>query len=128
MSKRLDDAEGHLLMANLVALRERAGLTQAQAADVSGVPLDNLRRYESGKSGIDAITLRQLATAYGRPTDHFFMKDPPDVSAESVPTFFLRTRPGVDVDSELYDALRKKVDEANRTAADLRRKKPRTRT
>ena len=117
-----------LIRSNLVRLRDRAGLTQAEAADVSGVPVDNLRRYESGKSGIDAATLKKIADAYGRPVDHFYMAEPPDVDAGSLPVFFLRTRPGVEIDSELFKTLLREVEQANQRANEIRKKKAKSRS
>lgn len=56
----------------LVQLREAAGLTQSQLADVSGVPLWTLRKYEQGQRG--RVTLgvaARLARSLGKTCEVF---------------------------------------------------------
>jgi transcriptional regulator with XRE-family HTH domain len=108
---------------NLVKFREEAGLTQADAAELSGVPVDNLRRYESGGTrNVPGTVLAALAKAYGHAVDDFFLDEPPPARLEEAPTIFLRTRPNVEVPAEKMRALQEQVDRVNREIRHRRKK------
>lgn len=63
----------------LVQLREAGGLTQNQLAEVSGVPLWTLRKYEQGQRGrVTLAVAAKLARALG--TDCRAFADCEDVS------------------------------------------------
>lgn len=99
----------------MIKFRGQAGLSQAEAADLSGVPLDALRRYETGISAaIPYSVVAKLAEAYGRATDHFNMPEPPaPPKRDELPVFFLRTRPGAKVDEATLRKLEAEVERAN---------------
>ena len=110
---------------NVIAFREEAGLSQADAADVSGVPVYNLSRYERGETrNIPATVLHVLAEAYGRNVGDFYEPDPPPpAKLEERPAIFLRSRPDTAIDQEVYEKVMRAVRDAN---AELRaKKKPR---
>lgn len=95
-------------------------MTTEQAAQTSGVPIDNLRRYESGKSGVPSDVLRKLAVIYGHSMDDFFLTAPPKAKLNERPVFHLMTTPGADVDPKKYRELQDLIDKAN---AEMRPKK-----
>src|SRR5262245_51758376 len=116
MAKVLDPQE-ELTRTNMTLFREEANLSQAEASELSGVPLDNLRRYENGTtSTIPFPVIAALAKVYGHAMEDFAMKDPPPAKLDEQPVFFLRTRPGVKVDPKLVQDLQRHIDEANKTA------------
>ena len=121
MAKAPDPLE-EIVRKNIIAFREGAGFSQAEAADLSGVPVYNLSRYERGESkSIPATVLHQLAEVYGRKLEDFYDPDPPPpAKVEDQPAIFLRTRPAVEIDQEIYQAVVRAVREANAT---LRSKK-----
>lgn len=103
-----------IVRANLKRFREEADLRQADAAELAGVPIDNLRRYELGiTSTVPGTALRLLSVIYGHTVDDFFAADPPPPRLDDRPVFFLRTHPGVEVDSDLLRKLQQMVDSAN---------------
>lgn len=109
------DPEAEIVRKNLLAFREEAKLSQAEAADLSGVALDNLRRYESGAVvTIPSNVLRQLAQAYGHAMEDFYVEDPPPAKLADAPVFFLRTRPGADVDADVYAEIKTAIENANK--------------
>lgn len=105
---------------NLRTFREEAGLTTNDVAQTTGIPVDNLRRYEGGKSGVPADVLRKLADVYGHAMEHFFMESPPKADLSSRPMFHLSTLPGMDVDEKRYRDL---LEIVNRTNAEIRAKR-----
>lgn len=108
---------------NLVKFREEAGLTQAEAAELSGVPVDSLRRYENGGTrNVPGTSLAALAKTYGHSVDDFFMDAPPPARLDEAPTIFLRTRPGVDIPVDKLRALQEQVDRINRELRHRRKK------
>jgi len=50
----------------LRAERARRSLTRAEAAELLGVSVDTLRRYEQGETTPDVATLARLADAYAQ--------------------------------------------------------------
>lgn len=63
------------LGARVRAAREAAGFSQEAAADVLGVSRPTVSQIEAGKTRIDSLTLRQLATLYRRPLTSFFAEE-----------------------------------------------------
>jgi len=49
--------------------RNKAGMTQRQAAEKSGIPLGTLRRWEQGVNEPDTDSIIRLADLYGVSTD-----------------------------------------------------------
>jgi transcriptional regulator with XRE-family HTH domain len=63
-------------------LRERAGLTQAQLAEASGLPLGSLRNYEQGQREPYWSVLFKLAKALGVSSEAFAECAPSSEAAE----------------------------------------------
>lgn len=115
------DFQGEIVRRNLQRFREEAGMTQAQAAEFSGIAIDNLRRYESGRTAkVPGTVLAELGSIYGHSADDFSKENPPPSKPEERPTFMLRTRPGTEIDEKVYRELQAVIDKANR---DVRTKK-----
>lgn len=55
--------------------RENAGLTQAAAAEALGLSPPAVNQYETGKRGVDALTLERLGRLYGVSLRFFFGED-----------------------------------------------------
>jgi transcriptional regulator with XRE-family HTH domain len=108
---------------NMVAFRKEAGMSQADAADTAGIALDNLRRYENGTTTtIPGSVIEALAKAYGHAMEDFYSPSPPKARLEERATFFLRTRPGAEIDAKMYAELNDIIEKANRAAAGKRKK------
>jgi transcriptional regulator with XRE-family HTH domain len=106
----------------MIRFREEAGLSQAQAGDLSGIALDAIRRYETGTTAtVPGTALSELAKLYGHAMDDFFMTKPPKPRLDEAPVLFLRARPGADIDQAVYTAIQDMIDKANK---DMRGKKP----
>lgn len=95
-------------------------MTTEQAAQTSGVPVDNLRRYESGKSGVPSDVLRKLALIYGHAMDDFFLSAPPKAKLSERPAFHLTVLPGAEVDPKRHREIQDMIDKAN---AEMRSRK-----
>jgi len=122
MAKAPDPLD-EIVRMNLKRFRDEASLSQAEAAELTGVPIDNLRRYENGITGtVPGTVLRQLAPAYGHAVDDFFEATPPPARLEERPVFFLRTRPGIEVDVETHRKLQAIIDKANQDVRSRRKK------
>ncbi len=61
--------------ARVRALREKKGLTQEQAAELSGIHAKHVGRIESGGANVTISTLIALAAAYGVRLAVFFEDD-----------------------------------------------------
>lgn len=61
----------------LVWARERASLSQIDAAAKIGVALDKLEAWELGKASLSIPQLKKLAEVYKRPISVFFLPEPP---------------------------------------------------
>ena len=75
----------------LVDARGDAGLTQAMVAELTGLSLSAIRRYESGEARPATKTLQAMASIYGRPAGWFthrghFTEDESTIFARSVIT------------------------------------------
>ena len=57
--------------------RERAGFTQGQASDRSGIGRSTILRYEHGTISPTRVNLETLAALYGRPTRWFMRQERP---------------------------------------------------
>jgi len=124
MGRKFDPQE-EILIKNLRRFREEAGLTQDEAALASGVPIDNIRRYENGGSVPGTLPLRSLAEVYGHSMDDFFLDKPPAANLSNRPMFLLRTMPGVEVNPELLAQVKAVLDKVNSEARELAAKKKR---
>jgi len=112
-----------IVRANLKRFREAIEMNQRAAADLAGLPVENLRRYENGKTAtVPGPVLRELGKIYGHAMDDFFERDPPVANLDERPVFFLRTRPGIEVDREMHGKLQDIIDKANRDLRTRRRK------
>jgi ribosome-binding protein aMBF1 (putative translation factor) len=58
-------AEAYDIAMQIVALRERAGLTQAELAERTGIDQGDLSRIERGSTSPTARTLQRIAEALG---------------------------------------------------------------
>lgn len=124
MAKALDPMD-EIVRTNLTKFRDECDLSQADAAELSGVPIDNLRRYESGSTrNVPGTVLAALAKVYGHTVDDFFSENPPPAKLDEAPTIFLRTRPGADVPHEKLRQLQDQVDRVNREIRARRKKTP----
>ena len=94
------------------------------AARASGIPLDNLRRYESGGSGVPSDVLFKLAEIYGHSVDDFALEHPPRANLTARPMFHLSTTPGMDVDEKEYQRLVEIINKTNQDVRSKRVKKP----
>lgn len=116
MAKPTDPMD-EIVRANLIKFRDEAKLSQADAADIAGVALDNLRRYENGTTAtVPGTVLSALARSYGHAVDDFFSPTPPPAKLDERPIFFLRTRPGAEIDPKTYRELQDLIDKANKDA------------
>jgi transcriptional regulator with XRE-family HTH domain len=71
----------------LRTMRQRAGLTQEQLAEMVAVTSQQIQKYESGKSKLNTDRLQQLADALSVPIQSFFSDcndHPPMVDSEKL--------------------------------------------
>lgn len=123
MAAKAVDPRDEIVRRNLVKFREDADLSQAQAGDLSGVPVDAIRRYETGTTAtVPGTVLSELSKLYGHSVDDFFMTNPPKPKLDEAPVLFLRSRPGAKVDIKVYEKIQRLIDEANADAAGKARK------
>ncbi len=109
------DPNDEIFRRNLVGFRDDANLSQADAAELSGVAIDNLRRYESGKTAkVPSDVLSKLAKVYGHTVEDFYLPNPPKAKLEERPVFFLRTLPGAKIDQKVFAELLAVIEKANR--------------
>ena len=95
-----------LVRENIRRFREEAGFSQQDLALRTSVPLDAIRRYESGaRRAIDAIELQAIATATGHTMDHFFLTDPPPTDPARIPVFAILIDPHAEVGDEMRREL-----------------------
>lgn len=76
--------EGRLLGARLRGAREAAGFTQEDAAAVLRVSRPTVSQIETGRTRVDSLVLRQLATLYRRPIESFFEPAEPPVATDQL--------------------------------------------
>lgn len=62
-------------MISLRAARVNAEMNQTEASKAIGVNINTLVKWETGKSKIDAISLRKLCKLYGVPESLIFLGD-----------------------------------------------------
>jgi transcriptional regulator with XRE-family HTH domain len=106
------------LRRNLKRFRGERKMTQEQAGVYSGVPVDNIRRYERGTGRVDAVELRKLGAAYGHRMEDFYLKEPPPSDPTLIPPFILLLAPGLVVGEHLWEEAESFVDAVNRRAKD----------
>ena len=112
------DPRDELVRQNMIKFRQESGLSQAQVGDLSGVPVDAIRRYETGITAtVPGTVISELAKLFGRSMDDFYMTNPPRAKPEEAPVLFLRTRPGAKIDHDVYKKIQDLIDKAN---ADMR--------
>lgn len=120
---KTEDPDDVICRRNLLAFREEADMSQADAAEAAGVALDNLRRYENGTTAtVPGPVIAKLAKVYGHAAEDFYMPHPPKAKLEERPVFFLRTRPGAEIDEKTYAELLDVIDKANRESRTKRKK------
>lgn len=113
MAKGVDPRD-ELVRRNLVKFREEASLSQAELGDLSGIPVDAIRRYEGGVTAtVPGKALSDFARIFGRSVDDFFMTNPPKAKLDEAPVLFLRARPGAEIDQDLYEKIQQLIDDAN---------------
>lgn len=115
------DSESETVRKNLNHYRLRAGLTQEEASQISGVAVDSIRRYEGGKMGASAASLRAIAKVYGCRMEDFYDPARPEPDLTNRPVIFLRTLPGVTIDHGVMGELEKLVEKANALARTKKR-------
>lgn len=115
MAKSKDlNPQDEIVRANMIKFRNEADLSQADAADASGVPIDALRRYETGQTAsVPGTVIAALGKIYGHSMDDFMSKTPPTANLADRPVFFLRTLPGASVDRDTLEKLQDMIDKAN---------------
>lgn len=119
---KAEDPNDVICRRNMISFREDAKLSQADAAELSGVALDNLRRYESGKTAtVPGHVVAELAKIYGHSMEDFYSPNPPKAKLEERPVFFLRTRPGAEIDQKTYGELLAVIEKANRESRGKRK-------
>lgn len=112
------DPRDEIVRRNLAKFRDEAELSQAEAGDLSGVPVDAIRRYETGVTQtVPGTVLSELAKIYGHSMDDFFMTHPPKAKLDEAPSLFLRSRPGARINMDTYKKIQDLIDKAN---ADMR--------
>jgi transcriptional regulator with XRE-family HTH domain len=110
---RSRDPRSEIVIRNLRSFRAAVGMSQDDAATASGVPIDNLRRYESGTVTPPAHALLSLGEIYGHTVEHFFQSEPPQAKLEDRPMVFFRALPGVVPDAELMAKVEKVISQVN---------------
>lgn len=96
-----------LVARNLLLLRTALGLSQQDASTAADVPIDNLRRYEQGKTFPDSDVLQRIAAAYGHLMDDFFKEEPPPANPDARQPVLFRINPGVELtDADIAEAQR----------------------
>ncbi|MGN6107078.1 MAG: helix-turn-helix domain-containing protein [Kofleriaceae bacterium] len=119
----LDQIE-ELIRKNLILFREQANLSQAQLADLSGVPMANLGRYERGDNAVPASTLGALSHVFGRSVADFYQENPPPPPPEDdLPPVFYRVRPGVVLTPDQQAIIQRAFDEVSRERRALKKRK-----
>ena len=107
-------SDDEIVLQNLKNFRAEAKLTQEDAAQLSGVPIDNLRRYENGKTQkIPGAVLKSLAEIYGHTVEHFFQEKPPAADFSNVPKFYLKSHPAVVADESTIANVESAIAEGN---------------
>lgn len=107
------DPEAEVVRRNLLHYRTKAALTQEEASQISGVSVDSIRRYEAGKMGASASSLRALAKIYGCRMEDFYDEAQPAPDLANRPVIYLRTLPGVQLEPDVIADLEKLVEKAN---------------
>jgi transcriptional regulator with XRE-family HTH domain len=100
---------------NLQAFRDEAGLTSEEASRMSGVNIDSLRRYESGRSGVPGEVIRKLARIYGRTMDDFYEESPPKADPAALPLFHAWARQDAmdEYAEKKYREIQQMIEKAN---------------
>jgi transcriptional regulator with XRE-family HTH domain len=109
---------------NIVKFREETKLSQAQVADLSGVPMGNLSRYERGENAVPASVIPLLAQVFGRDPGDFYRRDPgPPPDDAELDVYFLRVRPGRDEDAAVAAEIRAAIARGNEKLRGRKHKK-----
>lgn len=109
------DPRDEIVRVNLKKFREEAGLIQAEAAELSGIPIDNLRRYENGVTS-NVPSARAAAGQAGGPSSVL----PPNQTRSGCGSRDPRSSSGGDRESQqgLEDEAQK-VGERRRNCVDV---------
>lgn len=126
MPSRSSDPAAEIIRTNLRRFREDVGLSQPEAADLGGLAVDALRRYENGRSRINFTDLQTLARLYGRGIEEFYQTDPKAPATPPVPpVYILKPRRYDDHFSEEdFQELTKIVADYNERARNRGPRKP----
>lgn len=117
------DPLNEIVRKNLRRFRVEAKLTAEQVAAFTRIPIDSLRRYEAGGSGVKYDVLVKLAEIYGHTTDDFGLVDPPKPDLKRRPALALMELDGVDADPAAVARIQKMIDDVNRELRDLKKPK-----
>lgn len=87
-------AQREIIKKNVVRFRGELGpdVTQQDVADLSGISVYSISRYEGGGSTPDRDKIVQLARAFGRPMEDFFNPNPPPKDPTQMRSFVVRTK------------------------------------
>ena len=109
---------------NIIKFREETKLSQAQVADLSGVPMNNLSRYERGENAVPASVIPLLAQVFGRDPGDFYKSTPgPPPDDAELDVYFLRVRPGRDEDTQVTAEIRAAIARGNEKLRKAKHKK-----
>lgn len=106
---------------NLRVFREEAKLTAEKVASFTGIPIDSLRRWESGKTTPPVAALSRLAEVYGHDMKDFTLENPPKPNLKARPGIALIELDGVAVDPEQMLRLQRLVEDINQTTRGLKK-------
>lgn len=84
------------LGARLQAAREAAGFTQEEIAEQLGISRAAVSQLEAGRTRLDSLTLRRLATLYRRPIESFFDEELAEESVDELVLAKIRALPAKD--------------------------------
>lgn len=113
------DPVADIVRINLRAFRDAMGLTQEQAAAISGLPIDSIRRWET-KGGIKLGALVRLAEVYKRDIGHFSMKEPPKIEVQKPRIALVQISD--DVDPEIMEQIQELMLKANKETRPAKKK------
>lgn len=124
---RTRDPMNDVVTKNLQAFRIEAGFTSEEASRMSGVNIDSLRRYESGRSSPPGDVIRKLARIYGRTMDDFYEEHPPKADPTALPVFHAWARKDAldEFAEKKYREIQQIIEKAN---ADIREHKAKLQT
>lgn len=86
--------EHEVIRRNLVEARDRLGYDVHDVNSLTGIPLEQLRRYENGDEPVSGLHLKQLAKLYGYTMDEITEPAMPAPNPTARQVIHMRTDPG----------------------------------